>query len=203
MTGKGHLVSGTVAAADATAALCFLRAGGAPAALVSATDALISAAVGTAVPGWRMAAAAAVLAAGYYIGLLLPDIDKENSMLARRLHVCLAVNHRGITHSLWAMSVPAVLSLFSIYPLDVLCRGLFLGMLVHCLADAMSVAGWVPFYPLGKWRTYNHTVMTRRRGHFGLYSSARPGSEAVVNGMLVILSACGFGFWAYLLYWPK
>ena len=203
MTGKGHLVSGTVAAADAIAALYFCRDGGAPAVLVSASDAVISAALGSAGAWWHTAAGAAVLAAGYYIGLLLPDIDKENSMIARRLHVCLAVNHRGITHSVWALAVPAVLSLLSIWPLDVLCRGLFLGMLAHCLVDAMSVAGWVPFYPLGKWRTYNHTVMTRRRGHFGLYSSAREGSEGVVNGLFVIFSAGLFGFWAYLLYWPK
>ena len=203
MTGRGHLVSGTVAAADAIAALHFIGACDAPAAVRSAADKFIAATVGPLGLGWRTAVSAAILAAGYYIGLLLPDIDKENSMMARRLHVCVAVNHRGVTHSVWALLIPLLICFAATSPVDALPKGVFLGMLVHCLADSLSVAGWVPFYPIGRYRIYNGTVMTRRKGHFGLYSSARQGSEAVVNGMFIIVSACAFSFLAYLRYWPK
>lgn len=203
MTGKGHLMSGTVAAADAIATLHFIGACDVPAAVRSWTDRLIAAAVGPVDTGWRTAVPVALLAAGYYIGLLLPDIDKENSMMARRLHICVAVNHRGVTHSVWALMIPFLASLGAIGAAGAFPRGVFLGMLVHCFVDALSVAGWVPFYPLGRYKIYNGTVMTRRRGHFGWYSSARPGSEAVVNGMFVIASICVFGFLAYLRYWPK
>lgn len=202
MTGKGHLVSGTVAAADAIAAFRMAGAGGAPAAVASALDRIYDFMAGGHTAGWGAAASLACLAAGYYAGLLLPDIDKDNSMLASRLRFHLAVNHRGITHSVWAIIAVVLLCRMAAWPLDAFLRGICVGMLVHCLFDSLSVAGWVPFYPLGRWRTYNGTVMTRRRGHFGLYSASNPGSEGVVNGMFVVLSAAGMAFWAYMVFWP-
>lgn len=202
MTGKGHLASGTAIAADALLAGRFLLDSGASGAAARLPGAFIGFTMARQDSWLAFAAGIGMFLAGYYIGLLLPDIDKQNSTIAKKLHICLAVNHRGITHSVWALVivfsagflVPAAAPLF---------RGTFLGMLVHDLADAPSQAGWVPLYPLGRWRVYNGTVMTRRRGHIVLYSSSRPGSEAVANGMLIVLSACGMGFWAYMAYWLK
>lgn len=203
MTGKGHIVSGTTILADAIFACILAGSGTAPAFAVPAADAASRAMNplhgGITVPGALMAAACV---ACYYIRVLLPDIDKAGSTISKLVHFHIPVNHRGITHSLWAMVPAAVTASLTAGYARMTFLWFLAGMLAHNLVDGLSVAGWVPFYPLGSWRTYRDT-MTRRRHHHGWYSSNVPGSEDAMNGFLIVVSVVSACFWAYLAYWPK
>lgn len=201
MTGKGHLASGTTLGADALLFRHFIRSGGAPVFIQTAADTVSNIMTGGGGTVWQAAAGCALLCVGYYIGVLLPDIDKDNSMISKMIHFSIPVRHRGITHSLWALVLMAVPLFFLPAAVSPFIFGILAGMMVHLLIDSISTAGWVPFYPLGRWKVYNNTVMTKRR-HIRLYSSTNPGSEDVVNGLLIVFSVCVFGFWAYLIYWP-
>lgn len=199
MTGRGHLATGAAMLMD-MAAFAALSVSGNAGSVLSA--------VGTAGMAWlspwhalgggvQGAAGCAAGLALYALGLLLPDIDNKGSTICKATRLCLAVNHRGWTHSIWAVLPAAALSTRYMPFL-----WLAIGMLAHDLADALSQAGWVPFYPIGRWRTYHGTVM-RRGWTPGLYSSSRPGSEDVAAGVLSAIGVVLAGFMLYLAFWPK
>lgn len=197
MTGKGHIASGTILAADAIACGLLATREAAPAAVVFIGNAL-SEHLGPYrhYGGAAGVAACAGCAALYYFGLLLPDIDSPNSTISRKLRFSLPFRHRGWTHSIWFLLPWAVLGATAAWP----ARFVFLGMLAHDLADSLSTAGWAAFYPLGRWRAYHDTVMSR--GFCPqLYSSSSPGSEALVNGALLLISLAAAGTLAYLVLW--
>ena len=130
----------------------------------------------------------------YYIGLLIPDIDSEYSMISKMLHFHIPVAHRGLTHSVWAGLIFLVIGVVLFYPL----RFLFIGLLIHGFIDHFSKAGWVPFYPIGKYRIYNNTVFTNKK-HMVFYSAKAPEAELIFNGFILLFSIVLIGFSYYLI----
>lgn len=185
MNGKNHLVTGAVLAVDGALAL---RASPSFRPVLE----LLSPAshYGTEPAGWAMLAFCGAL---YFFGTVLPDID-NGGMVTRWLHFSLPLAHRGWTHSIWAMGLIFVLGYWfwpAVY--------IGLGMLAHDLMDSPSTAGWCPFYPLGRYRIYNGTVM-KRGWTPGLYSSSRPGSETVFAAVIAGASVLGWLFLGYLYF---
>ena len=187
MNGRNHLITGTCIGAD----LCFayMTAGGFP--FREAVQASLD-------PVARYGPARGILAAAgcaalYLFGCVLPDID-NGGIVSKLLHFRLVVRHRGITHSVWLMA-PFLAAACTVPGLWAL-RFLFLGMLMHCLADRPSTAGWVPFYPFGRWKVYNNVVINTKK-HIELYGADKPGSETLLCIFVVAASALGWGTWAY------
>ena len=127
----------------------------------------------------------------YYLGNLLPDIDLEHSLISKILHVHLPVVHRGITHSDWVVLIFIVLA-FKVY----LFRFFALGYVAHLFIDSFSKAGRVPFYPLGKYYVRNNIAISKRK-HITLYSS-EDNSEFVVLFIMSIVSIAVAGFAVYM-----
>jgi len=86
------------------------------------------------------------------IASLIPDIDRANSKIARKIKpISFILNfffgHRKIFHSVW----PALIASFLIYlfsPIYGLAFGI--GYLAHLFADGLTKSGISPFYPLKK-----------------------------------------------------
>ncbi len=185
MTGRGHLFSGTVLAADTIAAAGIVAVSGKPELLAKALPTCKAVLVPSG-DGAAFALSAVACAAFYFLGLLLPDIDSPGSTVTKLTHFSLPLTHRGFTHSFWFLLIFLLLGRFAWFPF----RYIGIGMLVHDLMDWGSTAGWVPFYPFGRWRKYQNCVMAR--GHFiSFYSSKAEHSETVVNIFLILLSVAG------------
>lgn len=93
----------------------------------------------------------------FIIGTLLADADLPHSLLGRFMpwgtmwrrqgeyrSVTSPIAHRGWTHTLWALLGVGALAA-TVAPVFV---WLLAGMVTHVLLDAMSMAGWVWYYPL-------------------------------------------------------
>lgn len=193
MNGRNHLVTGAAIAADAALAISCV-----PGLPQQVSGALLPMARYGGAAGYAMCGACAL---AYLFGTVLPDVD-NGGLVSKWLHFSLPLAHRGWTHSVWAAALffllaaqwpgePAAAAAF-LWP----ARYVGLGMLAHDLMDALSVSGWVPFYPLGRWRNNRGVIMARGRG-LPLYSSSRPGSESAVSGAVVILSLAWWAIWAY------
>ena len=123
-------------------------------------------------------------------GSLLPDIDNEKSTLGRYFR--LPLRHRGLTNSLWAILLLGAVSLF--VPLV---GWVFVGYLTHVLLDGLSTAGWVPFYPLGKYKVINrggvNMVVSDR--YSGIYRVGY-GMEYVLAVIWVVMMI-GLSWWLF------
>ena len=195
MTGKGHIVSGSILMADTY--LCYD--------LISRIE--ISAVFRTWLDvfekqinpllyydGWPKYVFLFLSVFFYYIGVLSPDIDSDRSTISKMLHFSIPVVHRGLTHSIWIGGIFAGIGVCVFYPL----RFLFIGFLIHGFMDHYSKAGWVPFYPLGDYRIYNNTVFTNKK-HLVFYSAKAPEAEWIFNGFILLLSILLIGFGYYFV----
>lgn len=202
MNGRNHLAAG-ISVSGLLAATSLLSAmDGAPGALAMAGGAASRAwdwlAYGTGIATPEGAALAGICSVFYLSGVLMPDIDSENSMASKMLGFSLPVAHRGITHSVWTASAFLLAGMSLWHPL----AAFGLGVLMHALSDWPSQAGWVPFYPFGSYKKIHGTVFARRH-RFVLYSSSSPGSETVAVGLLVLACVLAAAFEAYLVLWPS
>lgn len=201
MTGKGHIAYGSIAAIDTVT--CGLAASAwvpedwkLPRDILDAAISFLDPVGRFGIAGYFLAFAGILL---YYIGVLLPDID-NTSTISSALRFKLPFRHRGVTHSVWAMCLFLVPSL--IWSWAWVLRYVALGMLCHGLADSLSVAGWVPFYPLGNYRVVHGNTVCRKGRHLALYASDREGSETRANIIFAAASAliaCGALALRYLL----
>lgn len=183
MNGRNHLATGAVLAADVA---LLAASAGLPDAVLDALDPLSRYGRGPA--GYAACAGCAAL---YLFGTVLPDVD-NGGLVSKWLHFSLPLAHRGWTHSLWAAALFLLIGTYA-WPI----RYIAFGMLAHDLMDAMSTAGWAPFYPLGRWRNYKGVIMARGWTP-GFYGSSSPGSENVFAGLVAGASVLGWAFWAYL-----
>lgn len=83
------------------------------------------------------------------IGSLLPDIDYSHSILGKRfpLGEVIGGRHRGWVHSIFGLLVFSALAAFihiTVFP------GIFLGYLLHLIADSLNPTGIAWLYPLRK-----------------------------------------------------
>lgn len=123
----------------------------------------------------------------FWLGSLLPDIDSKKSILGRFLH--LPVKHRGVTHSVWALSILSILTL--------VCNPLFwltLGYFLHILLDSVSSGGICWFYPLQKYREYPGGAQVAPGHRVKLYRTGET-SELVVTVLLCVLFFGGNAIW--------
>ena len=93
----------------------------------------------------------------FIIGTLLADVDLPHSLMGRFMPwgtiwrrqsasepATSSIAHRGWTHTLWVLLGVGALAA-TVAPVLV---WLLAGMVTHVLLDAMSMAGWVWYYPL-------------------------------------------------------
>ena len=87
------------------------------------------------------------------VGSLLPDIDHPNSKINKfnplSALICMAIQHRTITHSLLLMGVVSLIGLLLKFNLWAV-LGLNIGILSHLLLDMMNPTGVPLFYPYKK-----------------------------------------------------
>lgn len=141
----------------------------------------------------------------FIIGTLLADVDLPHSLMGRFMpwgtiwrrqsasgQAASPIAHRGWTHTLWVLLGVGALAA-TVAPVLV---WLLAGMVTHVLLDAMSMAGWVWYYPLmpSTWDVIEKgdtriVVSTRRRSVVGnrlRYHAGVPWLEHVYVAVLVI-----------------
>ena len=197
MTGNGHLVSSMILAADTYAIHCFLNSADVPAVVLS-VDHIVQSNIDVYTIYqdksivWECVFI--LLSVSFYlIGSLLPDIDLEHSMISKALHFHIPVNHRGLTHSIYIPIGIGCLGYFFFKPL----LFLGLGILIHDFVDGFSNAGWVAFYPIGRYYVRNQIVISKRK-HITLYSATNNG-EFLTNLFLFMISAMLICFGIYFI----
>lgn len=127
---------------------------------------------------------AVISMAAFFIGSIMPDIDSENSMLGKFLH--LPIEHRTWTHAVW---VPIVLGLLSI--LHRCMSWLTLGYLLHLVWDNLSKGGVCFFYPISKYRYFGNSGAKIKDGHFlYLYRTGQPSEGIVVGALATVTVVC-------------
>lgn len=129
----------------------------------------------------------------FYLGTLLPDIDSENSMLGKYIH--LPIEHRVWTHAIY---IP-LLFLIGSYWVRVL-FWLSLGYLLHLFWDAFSYCGVCFFYPISSYRRFGNTGAKVKKKHIlKVYRAGKP-SEYVVVTIIVLLTIglLVWGLWSGL-----
>ena len=83
-------------------------------------------------------------------GSLLPDIDHPRSKLGRKVKfVSWLFEHRGFTHSIYALILVALISNSLTSNLNNT-YGLLIGFMSHLVADSLSKEGVMFFHPLSK-----------------------------------------------------
>ncbi len=136
--------------------------------------------------------AACLGAFAFVVGSLLPDIDSPTSILGRLLP-SLPLEHRGITHTIWAAGVLGLVW-FATWAasgtwacvFQALLGGLFLGYVGHLFWDSFSRAGVAWLYPVTGYATFGSGARVKRRHYVWLYRTGQL-SETVVVGVLVAL----------------
>lgn len=141
----------------------------------------------------------------FIVGTLLADADLPHSLAGRFMPwgtmwrrrgasepATSPIAHRGWTHTLWTLLGVGALAA-TVAPVFV---WLLAGMVTHVLLDAMSMAGWVWYYPLmpSTWDVIEKgdtriVVSTRRRSVVGnrlRYHAGVPWLEHVYVAVLVI-----------------
>ena len=142
----------------------------------------------------------------FVLGTVLADADLPHSLAGRfmpwgtmwqrksasRSVATSPIAHRGWTHTLWVLLGVSVLTAM-VSPIFV---WLLAGMVTHVLLDAMSMAGWVWYYPLmpSTWKVIEKddtriVVSTRQRSVIGdrlRYHAGVPWLEYVYVALLVI-----------------
>ena len=119
-----------------------------------------------------------ILIALYTFGTLLPDIDSSNSLLGRWFY--LPVEHRGATHTMWALGILllAGVGLPLVIPVAV-------GYFVHLWMDDLSRSGICWWYPISQYREYNGGGRIKKGFHLWIYRTGKP-SEYVFVTLLVV-----------------
>lgn len=123
-------------------------------------------------------ASAAVCAALFIVGSLLPDIDQEKSTLGKIIHI--PVQHRTWTHTAWVVIVLAILSIF-LPCLFWLCFGYTL----HIFYDSLSKGGICWFYPISQYRTWASGAQVKKNHKIYLYRTGE--TSELITTMLVTL----------------
>lgn len=117
----------------------------------------------------------------FCIGLLLPDIDSEKSMLGRFFH--LPVEHHKWTHTFYFLAPSIVLGYF-LTPF----RWLAFGYFVHLLFDSVGAQGVCWFNPIMGYRSYGKAKVKKHHPHiFRWYHTAQP-TEYIFVGLYIGLT---------------
>lgn len=137
----------------------------------------------------------------FLLGSLLPDIDSSTSILGR-LFPTLPLEHRGITHTIWAAGVLGfvwfaswhVAGTWAIVP-QALLGGLFLGYVGHLLWDSCSRAGVAWLYPLTGYATYGSGARVKKRHYVWLYRTGQLSETALVGVLTALIFITAIAAW--------
>lgn len=150
--------------------------------------------------------AAGLAAFAFVVGSLLPDIDSPTSILGRLLP-SLPLEHRGITHTIWAAGVLG-LAWFATWAASgtwaivaqAFLGGLFLGYVGHLVWDSFSRAGVAWLYPVTGYVTFSSGARVKRRHCVWLYRTGQLSEMVVVS---VLVAACFVTAAAAWLFMPS
>ena len=123
--------------------------------------------------------------AALYIGTLFPDIDNENSMMGRFLH--LPIEHRTWTHAIW---LPIFFGLLAL--IEPILWWFVLGYMGHLIWDNASRGGVCFFYPISKYRHFGNSGAKIKNDHFVYLYRTGKTSEGVVIGILATITVIIF-----------
>jgi len=184
MTGKGHLISGSIILADAYLCHDYLAQANTSASFFITVQNFVDTKLNMFTlyekPMSTVLFLSSILI--FYFGLIFPDIDDSKSMVSKLMHFSLPINHRGVTHTLWVLLLVTFVGIW-FFPF----RYFALGMLCHDLVDSFSSAGWVALYPLGRYKIFHGSVVATRKKGFGIYKTGEV-SEFIILAILGILS---------------
>jgi membrane-bound metal-dependent hydrolase len=140
----------------------------------------------------------AIIFAGYLFGSLLPDIDSKTSIIGRKIH--LPFEHRTWTHSIWAIILLFILSIFF-----VLIRPILIGYIMHMLEDTPSACGICWLYPFHKYIEYESGAKVARGHKFKLYRTSDMSESIFVFGIIaifvIIIWFCGISGQGFEYFW--
>lgn len=158
MMGRHHIIVGSFMAAPAVVTVMKIAA-----------SESVAAPVAQAVVSWCLPQSSplfVVLAVVLFVvGCIAPDADQRHSLAGRWVHLPLV--HRGWTHTVWALGLVTLVSLWE--PTRCL-WALSAGMLTHCLLDSVSRAGLVWCYPFTQYK-----IITLGTGSRSTQCVVRPG----------------------------
>lgn len=117
------------------------------------------------------------------LGSLLPDIDNDNSLLGRHIHI--GVRHRTWTHAVWGL---LVLCLIGIYYRPMMWGAI--GMFWHLFWDSLSVGGNCWFYPFSKYNDYSGGAHSKQHHWAKLYRVGGLAERIIVYALAAIAFAC-------------
>lgn len=191
MTGKGHLISGSIMLADTYMLHSYMLHNDVSANFLLSIQNFIEPKLNMfeiykAPINTVMFFASIII---FYFGLLFPDLDLDSSTVSKLMHFSIPIKHRGFLHSIWVVLLVGVIGIW-FFPF----RYFMLGILCHDIIDSFSVAGWVPLYPIGRYKTFNNSIVAIRKKGFGFYKSGEI-SEVIILIILGVLS----GFLFYLV----
>lgn len=137
----------------------------------------------------------------FLLGSLLPDIDSPTSILGRLLPT-LPLEHRGITHTIWAAGILGfawavswrVAGEWAIVS-QALLGGLFLGYVGHLLWDSCSRAGIAWLYPLTGYVSYGSGARVKKRHYVWLYRTGQLSEKAVVGALTALIFITAVAAW--------
>lgn len=135
---------------------------------------------------------------GYLIGSLLPDIDSKSSILGRYFH--LPIGHRTWTHTIWAIIILFVVSIF-IIPF----RPVLIGFIMHVIEDYPSGCGICLTYPFHKYIEYESGARVADGHKFKLYNTSDVSEKRfvfiILAVLLIIIWFCGIMGGGFASFW--
>lgn len=180
MTGKSHLITG----------VCALEHAYVAGVLIDRVDMVQLTAAKETVQSYLgvMEPSAAVMVpfmGAYFLGVLLPDIDKPKSILGRLFHI--PVEHRTWTHAIYLYLFFAVLGQF-----QPVFGWLALGAFVHLFWDSLSACGNCWFYKIfSNYRKYPGGAKVKKGHKLKLYRTGE-WSEYLLLFAVVAASVASF-----------
>ena len=117
----------------------------------------------------------------FYIGTLFPDVDNENSMLGKFLH--LPIEHRTWTHAIW---LPILFSMLAL--IEPILWWFVLGYMGHLVWDNASRGGVCFWYPISKYRHFGNSGAKIKNGHFVYLYRTGKTSEGIAVGIVATIA---------------
>ena len=116
-----------------------------------------------------------------FIGTILPDIDSEDSMISRLLHIHIPIEHRTWLHAIYVPFLFCVIG--AKFPLF---GYLSFGYFVHLIMDSMSNCGICWFYPISKYRNYGRAKV--KKVHYVKLYRTNSVSEGIFVGVFITIT---------------
>ena len=134
-----------------------------------------------------MPVCAAIAVISFLLGICLPDIDTEKSLISKIIKIPIhkLIEHRTWTHTMWgiiALFTAGLLFYDKLWFLNWIAYGCFM----HILCDSWSRAGICWFYPISKYKSFPGGAKIKD-GHFIYMYKTGEKSENVAAGALVFI----------------